>query len=72
MEIKNFGADGVTHTQLIGYGWAVYAENKEGELTVYEGWQGYSRTTSKHLSLLRQFADGAVKKTARKTAQDRL
>lgn len=37
---------------LVGYGHAIYGEKnlKTGRVTYYSGWDGYSRTTSKHLS----------------------
>lgn len=37
---------------MIGYGWAIYGKKnlKTGKVTYYEGWYGYSPTTSKHLS----------------------
>lgn len=39
-------------TLLVGYGWAVYGsrDKKTGKVTFYKGWDGYSKTTSKHLS----------------------
>ena len=41
-------------TLLVGYGWAVYASrNKQtAEITHYEGWYGYSSSTSCQLSRL--------------------
>ena len=37
---------------LVGYDWAIYGKKnlKTGKVTYYEGWYGYSPTTSKHLS----------------------
>ena len=35
-------------TVLIGYRWAVYAENWQGQFYFHAGWYGYSVTTSKH------------------------
>lgn len=46
MEIREMG-DG---TALVGYGWALYAyRSPSGEIQLYNGWDGYSSTTTKHL-----------------------
>lgn len=39
-------------TLLVGYNWAVYAARDKvtGRTTAYDGWRGYSMTTSKQLS----------------------
>lgn len=35
---------------LWGYGWALYAYRcPQGRITVYDGWEGYSSTTTKHI-----------------------
>ena len=40
------------HTLLVDFGWAVLAKRNKrtGKVTFYEGWKGYSRTTSKHIN----------------------
>lgn len=39
--------------RIIGYGWAVYAvRSGSGKVTIYDGWYGYSATTSKHYGQL--------------------
>lgn len=39
-------------TRLVGYGWAVYAIRFKdtGETVYFEGWRGYSRSTSAQLT----------------------
>lgn len=50
-------------TLLWGYGWALYAALRDdGRLFVYNGWYGYSVTTSQHL--------GSLKAAARKRYGD--
>jgi len=45
---------------LYEYGWAVLAEKKpSGKVIIYDGWYGYSPTTSKHFSQLGLNATGA-------------
>ena len=48
-------------TYLIGYGHAVYGEidNASGEVTYHSGWDGYSHTTSRHITIskMRSVAD---------------
>lgn len=45
-------------TVLEGYDWAAYAWRKNnGSITVYNGWYGYSQSTSKHLNLVKPKAD---------------
>lgn len=45
-------------TLLVGYGWAVYAiRDSDGDVIRYNGWKGYSNTTSRHLNLLDGFVD---------------
>ena len=55
MEIRE--ADG--KTLLVGYGWARYAERQKdsGEITLFDGWYGYSSTTSRHVNMVRSHAD---------------
>ncbi|MFB6237009.1 MAG: hypothetical protein ABEH81_01425 [Halopenitus sp.] len=37
-------------TILVGYGWAVYAHrSSDGEILVFDDWEGYSSTTTKHI-----------------------
>lgn len=49
---------------LVGYKFAIYAEMdiKSGEITFYKGWDGYSQTTSNHISIsgLRSVADKVI------------
>lgn len=43
---------------LVGYGWAVYAiRDSDGDVIRYDGWMGYSDTTSKHMNLLDGYVD---------------
>ena len=44
--------EGKNKTYLVDYGWAILAERdkKTGRITAYEGWRGYSPSTSKHIS----------------------
>lgn len=52
------GDDGWTY--LWGYGHALYAARKAGgPLFIYNGWYGYSSTTSKHLNALKSAAKSA-------------
>mgnify|MGYP000500529564 CR=1 FL=1 len=53
--------DGPDHwTFLWGYGHALYAARKHGgPLYIYDGWYGYSQTTSSHLNRLKSAAKGA-------------
>ena len=54
---------------LVDYNWAVYAVRKSnGHVTIYDGWHGYSATTSKHFTQLGLHATGAniVHKNERK------
>lgn len=47
-------------TLLWGYGWALYgARRDDGTLFVYDGWDGYSSTTSSHMTLLTSAATSA-------------
>jgi hypothetical protein len=47
-----------SRTLLVGYGWAVYAiKDSDGDVIRYNGWKGYSNTTSRHLNLLDGFVD---------------
>ena len=39
---------GEIKTLLIGYNWAIYAEQWNGQFYFHAGWHGYSPTTSKH------------------------
>lgn len=40
---------------LWGYGWALYAcRPLQGPIHVYEGWAGYSSTTTKHIRLFKE------------------
>lgn len=49
-------ADGTTH--VLGYGWAVYASRSPGgTVTLHNGWDGYSPSTTQHLGYLRSVAD---------------
>jgi len=43
---------------VIDYGWAILAKRTPKTITIYNGWWGYSRTTSKHLS---QIHPGSVR-----------
>jgi len=49
-------------TLLVGYGWAVYGarDKASGEVTFYQGWKGYSRSTSKQLSQTGLRADSDI------------
>lgn len=42
-------------TLLWGYGWALYAARRKDDETmfVYDGWNGYSQTTSTHMNKLK-------------------
>lgn len=55
----------IAGNKLIGYGWAVYArrDKKGGRyyITLYDGWYGYSQTTSTHLNIIRPYADKTSK-----------
>ena len=55
----------IAGNKLIGYGWAVYAKrnkrNNRWFITLYDGWYKYSPTTSKHLNIIRQYADKTLK-----------
>lgn len=47
-------------TFLWGYGHALYAARQDGgPLYIYDGWYGYSATTSKHLNALKSAAKSA-------------
>ena len=39
-----------TGGMVLDYGWAVLAKRTPKTITIYNGWRGYSATTSKHLS----------------------
>lgn len=55
MEIRELD-DGTT--QIIGYSWAVYSERDErGEITLFDGWRGYSVSTTQQLGKIRPVAD---------------
>ncbi len=44
---------------LWGYGWALYAcRPLQGPIHVYEGWEGYSSATTKHIRLFKQNHEG--------------
>jgi hypothetical protein len=54
MEIKRDGNE----TIIVGYGHAVYARRKpNGTIILYDGWYGYSPTTSTHLNMIRPYAE---------------
>lgn len=45
-------------TFLIDYGWAVIGERlKNGKVIAYTGWKGYSSTTSRHVNIVKRYAD---------------
>lgn len=46
--------EGRNATYLVDYGWAILAKRskKTGKITYYSGWDGYSPSTSKHISQL--------------------
>lgn len=59
MEIKKDGNE----TVIVGYGHAIYARRKpNGSIILYDGWYGYSPTTSRQLNLIRPYADVVNKK----------
>lgn len=59
MEIRQDGNE----TIIVGYGHAIYARRKpNGNIILYDGWYGYSPTTSRHLNLIRPYADVVNKK----------
>lgn len=47
-------------TELVGYGWARYAfRTDDGTVTIYEGWNGYSISTTQQMTKVRRVADEA-------------
>ena len=52
-------------TALIGYGWAIYAKRRGKQIIVYDGWRGYSTTTSHHMGLIRPYATKISKASPR-------
>jgi len=46
--------NGKGKTYVVDYGWAILGsrDKKTGKITYYSGWDGYSPTTSKHISQL--------------------
>lgn len=47
-------------TYLVGYDDLLYAERDEhGNITVYEGWSGYTKPVTRHMEMLRELLPGA-------------
>lgn len=60
MEIRNLTIDGEPRgTVLIDYGWAIlgHRTRKGRKITAFNGWSGYSNTTSTHLNKLKRIAN---------------
>jgi len=57
--------NGKNKTYVVDYDWAILGsrDKKTGKITYYSGWDGYSPTTSKHISQLglRYSADRIMK-----------
>jgi len=60
--------DGKHFTYLVDYGWAVLAKRSKvsGKIVYYSGWDGYSPTTSKHISQAGLRHGTIVKKEAKR------
>lgn len=61
------------HTVFVSYGYAVLGHRRpNGHVTVYEGWSGFSQTTSTHLGLCRRRARTSGTRLARSNRQPEL
>lgn len=48
------GSDDEFEAYIVGYNWAMYAgRTPEGSVVIFDGWYGYSKTTSKQMSTLK-------------------
>ena len=45
---------------IVGYNWAVYAARQNGTVTVFDGWHGYSPSTSCQITEIRKGVDEAA------------
>lgn len=63
--------EGKHFTYLVDFGWAVLAKRSKisGRIVYYSGWDGYSPTTSKHISQA-GLRHGTIVKRERKRLQD--
>lgn len=50
VEVRKNGGD----EYIVGYGHAIYAARLDGDLVLYEGWRGYSISTSCQMTELRK------------------
>lgn len=65
MEIKKLEINGKARgTVLVDYGWAILGHRspKGRWITLFDGWYGYSNTTSSHLNKLRRVSNRTVDK----------